>query len=287
MGNRVLVSADCVCDLPKDLVEKYSISIIPFYVKINGVRFQEGTEVDGRVIREKMKKNETKIVSMPASVEEYREYFSRISNGGEKTVLHISIAGKMSNAYDNAVKAAQDMPNIQVVNSELISLGMGLFALAAAKLAMDEKATPERIVGELEKIRKNINCSFVMRTTKYAADNDKLSQMLATLLDLFRIKPIIRIKNGVFKVRGFCVGGNRSYIRKYIRKTLRNRKNISQQVLTIVHSGGLEEFRDVITKEISTGMNWENVYVKDLSVASLCSIGLGSFGLTFYGNKYK
>ena len=102
MVNDIVISADCTCDLPESIVEKYNIKILPFYINYKGTRFKDGDEVTSAALVEYLEKNDEVIYSSAPDIEEYREYFKKISENGEKQVIHISIAQKLSIAYKNA-----------------------------------------------------------------------------------------------------------------------------------------------------------------------------------------
>ena len=46
MANRVLISVDCVCDLPRKMWEDLELSVMYFYVKTEEGRFQDIIEVN-------------------------------------------------------------------------------------------------------------------------------------------------------------------------------------------------------------------------------------------------
>lgn len=283
MNRQIIISADCVCDLPENLLNEYSIQLIPFYISLKEVRFQDYTEINFQSILEYLEMDKQKISSSPASVEEYRAHFLEHSKNNNNIVIHICVSQKLSNAYQHAVLASEELENVYVIDSSLISQGMGLLVLEAAKLAKDG-CNPEDILEQLNVIKNKISCSFILKTTHYASSSKRLNQMLFNLLDIFRIKPIIKIKRNEPKICGICQGNGESYVKQYIRQTLRNRKNISDEILFITILSGSEEFRDFVYREATRKINWKQVYIHDASATNLCNIGLGSVGIMFYTN---
>lgn len=284
MNKKIVVSADCVCDLPDSLIKKYSVQIIPFYLSIGEARFQDYTEADLNSIKEYLFSDEEIVSSMPATVEEYKKHFSRLTDNGTKKLVHISVSERLSVAYKNAVEAAKGMENVYVIDSGTVSHGMGLFVLAAASLAKSN-ATIEIVLEELEKVRNKISCSFIFKTTHYVANNNRLSQMVSNLIEFFHLKPIIKIRNKNMRVSGICFGGRSSYAKKYIRKTLRRRKHISEDIIFIAVDDSSEELKQLVYKEVTGKMNWERVYIQDVSATTYCNLGPGGIGIMFYLKK--
>ncbi len=281
MNNNIIISADCTCDLPESLIQKYSIQIVPFYITTGDARFQDYTEVNASAIIEYLENEDEKISSMPASAEEYKEFFRTFSENESKPLIHISISGKISDAYSRAAEAAKGMKNVYVIDSEQASHGMGLFVLAAAYFA-ERMGSVEEILDELKKIQSKINCSFILKTTRHIANNKRTNQSVSNLLDLFKIKPIIKIKGGRITVGGIFIGSRASYAKKYIETALKNKKAISNTILFITVSGCSEELRQLIYREATKEIKWERVYIQDASATNLCNIGPGSIGVMFY-----
>lgn len=280
MNKKIVISADSVCDLSESMIKKYSVHILPFYVMIKDARFQDYTEVDLSSIYEYIKNDDTVISSIPASVEEYREHFSKLTENGTKTIIHITLSKKLSAAHSNAVEAAKDFEDVHVIDSGLISHGMGIFVLTAADLAR-RNATLEIILDELKTLRKKISCTFVFKTTQYVANNNRLNQTLSNLMRFFRLKPIIALRHNELKVIGICLGGKNSYMRKYVRKVLRKRKNVSDAILFISMTNCSEEFQNAIYNEVTRKVDWKRVYIQNVSASNYCNLGPDSVGLMF------
>lgn len=281
MNDNIIISADCICDLPKSLIEKYSIQMLPFYIEMKDVRFQDYTEVDFSSIYDYLKRDDVKVSSVPTSVEDYRNHFLALSENENKTIIHICVSQKISEAYQNAVTVAKDMEHVFVVDSGSVSLGIGLLVLKAAELARTHSEV-DVIVDELQKAKKKISCSCVLQTTQYIANNQRVNQTISNLLDIFHIKPIIKLKNGAMKVRGVCLGSSKDYVKKYIRQMLRNKGAICEDVLFITVVSDSEELREMVYQEATKEIKWKHVYMQDVSATNLCNVGLGSVGLMFY-----
>lgn len=283
MTDKIVISADCVCDLPEALIEKYSISILPFYIEMNGARFLDSTEVDFASAYEYMKEDNVKVSSASASMEDYKNYFEKLAERTKATIIHICVSGKQSSAYERALTASRAMEQVYVVDSELISLGTGLLVLKAAELVQSGVTAVEQILFELETAKDSISCSFILKSMQPIANNKRMNQLLSNLLDIFRIKPIIKVKGNAYKVRGVSLSNNSEvYVKKYVRKILRKRKNISEDILFITVMSSSESFRDFVYKEATKRMTWKQVYVQDASATNLCNIGIGSVGMMFY-----
>lgn len=281
MVNKVIVSTDCVCDLPPQFIDKYSIPIMCYYMKVGTARFQDISEINSDSILEYMEQDHKMLATMSASVEEYTEFFNDITEDGKNSVIHITIAKHLSNGYRNAVEAAKSFSGVHVVDSGKVSGAMGMFVLVAADLAR-KGATKDIILQRLETIREKINCSFVMRSSKYLVYNKRLRGILLQRLEIFSLHPVIVLRNSALVMGGLCWGNDYQYAKEYIRKRLSDVSKISDEVLFVVTAGCDYEMQQYIVAEAKKKVEWKHIYVMRASATISCNSGPGTFGLVFF-----
>lgn len=279
--SEIIISADCTCDIPESILKENSVRIIPFYIKVNGVRFQEGAEVDSKMISEYFDNDDADVSSTPPSVEEYRNYFLEFASDRNISVLHFSVSSKLSASYENAVQAVKGINNVHVIDTGLFSHGVVLMILAVAEL-IKSGATVEKICDEIKNIREKISCTFALKTTLHASKNSRVGQTTQYLISLFNIKPMLKIRDGELKVNGLSTSNVTTYAKKYIKKTLKNINKISDKVLFITTSGCSEELKHLIYTEATAKIDWKRIYVQEVSAVNYCNIGAESFAIMFY-----
>lgn len=278
--SNIVISADCTCDLSEEFLKKYDIQIIPFYINFKGKRFRDFYEVISPTIVEYLEKEDEIIYSSPPDVDDYKDYFKKISENGKKEVIHISIAKKISDGYKNALEASKNMDNVHIINSGLVSHGMGILTLAAVDFAKTETKA-DKIVERLKKVKDKISCSFILRSTYHISNNKRLNQWISNILLFFRIKPIIKIKNGGLEIGGLHIGNRESYARSFVKTALKRKKNISDDILFISVCGCSDDVVKIVYDEAMKIVPWKKIYVQDVSATSLCNIGANSIGIMF------
>ncbi len=279
--NRVIVSTDCVCDLPKKLIDKYSIPVMYYYMQMENARFQDINEINSDSILEYIEKDKKMAASMNASAEEYKDFFLKQTEGGKRKLIHISLAKNTGGGFDAATQAAKDIDNVYVVDSGKLSGGMGLLVLVAADLAR-KGATAEIILQEIERVREKVDCTFTVKSTQCLAYNKRFNQKLSNLLDSLSIHPIITMKNSKMVLGGVCFGNMRQYVRGYIQKTLSKKESISDDVVIIITAGCPYEMQQMILEEAQKHIQWKHIFVESASATVSCNCGSGSFGLLFF-----
>ena len=101
------------------------------------------------------------------------------------------------------------------------------------------------------------------------------------MLIFFKIKPIIRIDNDDLRVNGLYIGNRESYARKFVRRALKSKKNISEDILFISVGGCSDEIQQIVYDEATKIIPWKKIFVADTSATCLCNIGAHSIGIMF------
>ncbi len=281
MVSKVVISTDCVCDLPEKLVEKFNIWMMYYYVQVGEVRFRDIEEIDSDEILDYMSEGKYEIRSYCANVDEYKGFFEKVSEGGKKTVIHIATAKEISNGFQNAVDAAKKFPDIHVIDSGMVSSAMGALVLVAADMGQ-KGATKDIILKKLEEVKSKINCRFVMQSAQGLGHTKRTSKAWKKICNVLSLHPYIGMKNSTFSLLGFCRGNHERCITKYINKCLGDVEKVSDEVLFVLTAGWDYEVEKYILEEVKKRINWKNIYVVKPSATISCNSGSGAFGLAFF-----
>ena len=104
---KIGISAESTIDMPKELLEKYDIHIVPFMVNVGEQTYKDG-EIENEQLFEFF--NETKKLPTTSAVnsEQYKEHFYNMLSKYD-VVLHLAFSSKVSCAYENANRASNEM----------------------------------------------------------------------------------------------------------------------------------------------------------------------------------
>ncbi len=276
--NKIVVSTDCVCDLPLKLIEKYSIPVMYYYVSIDGFRFRDIKEIDSTSVLEYLEDNK-KATSKSAPEEEYKTFFEENTKEGN-ILIHITSSKQLSDGYKNAFEASKNMENIFVVDSCKISGSMGLLVITAADLAK-KGATVEIILKELEKVREKIECSFVLKSADSLTQNSRVDQRISDLLNTLSLHPVMSVRNRKLIFEKFIPGNEKQYIRSYIKEVLYHPSDIDDNMLIVNTVGFSYEMQQFIVSETKRYVDFKHIYVEKASATISCNCGSGTFGLLF------
>lgn len=274
----LVITTDSVSDLPEELIEYLGIFIQPYYVCTERGRFLDGKEMETDDLLDYLSKNK-KGYSEPPDVTDYENFFAQMLTQAQN-IIHIAMAKYSSDGYFHACEAAQAFDNVTVLDSGHLSSGMGIAVIYAAHMAKESAKVPE-ITSALESIKSRISTSFIVNSTQMLYCGGKISKRVNTFCDTLLLHPVIVLRKSKMTVGGIMIG-NFSYVtRNYIRKTLKNTKNIDKSLLIITYVGIDNEKLLKIKELVQQYCRFERVYLQKASSAIASNCGPGTFGLLF------
>lgn len=196
MGN-VKIVTDSTCDLPISIVEEYDIHVIPCYVNMNGKSYLDGIDLSREFFFKSLPTANplptTSAPGMDAFINEYK----RIANEGADGIISIHISETLSNINNVAKIAAEafDEIPVRVIDSGQLSMGLGLLALAGAKLAK-KGASLDEVEAEILTKKPMTNAFAKLETLEYLRRSGRLSAAIHGIGNLLELKPITKMTNG-------------------------------------------------------------------------------------------
>lgn len=279
-GKRVslLVTTESVSDLPEDLLKRYGVAVLPYYVCTDYGRFLDGKELESDDLLLYLSQGGNGI-SKPPNVEDYVNFFAeRLTEA--QNVIHISMAKNAGEGYEHAVEAAKSFENVTVLDSGHLSSGMGISVLYAAYMA-SQNGSRENIAELVKELQERISTSFIMGNTRMLYRGGRISQNLHILCETMMLHPLIKLQKSKMTIGGIMIGNFSHVSKKYIRRTLRKPSNIDKRVLFLTYAGMEEQELAEIKDMVQRFCMFENIYLQKASSAVSSNCGQGSFGLLF------
>ncbi len=274
----VLITSESVCDLPKRMVSKNSVRLIPFSVSTAEGIFYDGTEtVTGSLIRYMESGHIAK--SLPPTKEEYISFFAD-QLVRANYVIHITIAKNSTPGYKNLTEAVRSFTNVIVVDSGNLSSGMGLLVLYAAELAQTNMPVDE-IVKRLNAYVPKIRTTFIVDTPDNLARVGRINKHLAAVSKAFMLHPLIMLSHSRITTGGVYFGTRSKVWKKYIRDTMRNYEFMNKKRLFVTYVGLRQAELETIRAEIEKKYSFGEIIFQEACSAVAVNAGPGTFGLLY------
>jgi DegV family protein with EDD domain len=194
------IVVDDGCEVPRDLVEKHRMGVVPLVV-----RFGEEVHDDGTITVDEFWTKAQTIAhpqtSQPSSGA-FVKAFEKIVEAGDD-VLCVTITSKHSGTFNSAWLASQQFPGkVTVFDSLFVSWGSGWLAIKAAEMAEAGEPLPT-ILERLQVYRENMQVPILLNTIEYIRRGgraDRFVPIVERLLRVFDIKPVITFIDGELKI---------------------------------------------------------------------------------------
>lgn len=280
---KVGIVTECVCDLPKRMLEQYDIRIVYFVVRTAYGTFYDSAEITARNVFDYMEEGSQVPISMEPDPEIYRQIYGDALKKYDE-LIHIAISSKTSNSCTAAGAAVASMKEagrrVHIFDSGHLSAGQGHLVLLAAELAAAGE-TADRILEALNALRDKVSTSFVVNNVDYLYYNGRLSEKVKKICDRFSLHPVLAMKDGELALDSILIGSYEKICRKYIRKLLRRSGRIDTKRIFLTHAGCSVKVLEQFKAEIEQYCTPEKLIVTDASATVSCNCGPGAFGILF------
>ena len=212
---KVRIVTDSTCDLPPDLAMKNRIHIVPLTVIFGEDILKDGVDLTPAAFYKLLKTRREHPHTNPPSKGEFLADYRRLTQKTDIVSLHIS--EKQSQTVVNARAAASEgrddferlrsdgVPVVEVVDSAMVSTGLGVQVLFAARMAA-RGLTAREISARIQAMRGRLHLLFVVDTLEFLARGGRIGRAKAAIGEFLHIKPILGQIDGevaqVDKVRG-------------------------------------------------------------------------------------
>ncbi len=276
--SKIIISADSVCDLSKDLIEKMDLSIMPLLVGLGDDYFQDGVDIVPEDIYRFVAEQKKLPKTAARSIADYTEFFTKLGQEGE--VIHFVISSDMSSSLQNAVIAAGEVgEHIHVIDSRNLSTGIGLLILDAHELREAGK-TVEEIVAEINRRIPLVRASFVVDTLDYLRMGGRCSALAALGANMLKLHPCIEVKDGKMGVGAKYRGKMSKVIKDYADDKL-SVPCIHPRNVFVTHTKCDREVIDAVLEKVKALGIFENVYETEAGCTINSHCGPGTLGVLY------
>jgi len=193
----VAIVTDSTSDLPSQLARTRSITVVPLTLHFEGRSLLDGVDIRPSEFYRKLPNATTHpTTSQPAPARFAEAYGALLANHAEVVSLHIS--EKLSGTYASAVQGAEmtDPKRVHVVDSELVSMSLGLLTLAASAIA-SQGADANAIVERVSAMRDQVQTYFSVATLEFLRRGGRIGRASALLGSVLQVKPVLCIRDGL------------------------------------------------------------------------------------------
>lgn len=278
----VKIVTDSTADLPTKLAEGLGIIVVPVYLRFGDRVYRDRVDIGEdefyyRLLHDPIHPNTTQ-----PTPQDFTDVYQKLSKEAAG-IVSIHVTSKLSGTYNSALQGKQlvkDACPIEVIDSQTVSMAMGMIAIAAAKIANSGRSQ-EQVVAEVRRIIPQVNILILFDTLKYLAKGGRIGKAKELLSSVLNVKPLLSIKDGelvpVGQVRTRSQG-----IQRLFEVVKKNNNNI--QDLSIIYSTSLDDAR-ILVQYIDSVFSKEEIRLARAGPALGVHAGPGALAIGFRNKR--
>lgn len=196
------ILSDSACDLSAEILQKYDIDLVPFYITVNnGEYLKENIDISGESLFNELSKPDTVVKTSLPAINDYITAFEPYLKEG-KNILCFCISSTLSGSYQSAVNAAEilkeDYPDndIIIIDSKLVTILQGFLVIQAAQM-LQEGLSIEEAHKLILQLREQTHIAFTIDSLEHLQKGGRIGKASALVGTLLNIKPILSYIDGV------------------------------------------------------------------------------------------
>ena len=278
MKEKIAVVTDSTSDLTKEDLEKYGIKSIPLKVIYSDAQYHDRVDITPAEVYESFER-EIPTTSMP-SPQEIMDVYNELKDEGYTHIISIHISSGLSATYSNCIMVADQIEGIEVevVDSKMLSKGLGRLVLYANSLVSSAELSFEEIIEKVEAKKDKIEVFFVVETLKYLKKGGRIGKVSGTIAEFLNIKPIIAIdEEGEYFTFDKVRGRSRSLKKMYsiIKDKIVEGK---EYVVDVMNAAAEEEAKGLLDK-FKDLKQVKETYFSEISPVMVVHTGPGLIGV--------
>ena len=275
---KIKILSDSTCDLSPALLAENEITLVPLTVVKGDEQFKDGVTITAADIFAHVANGGDLCSTAANSIGEYADEFAKYAD--YDGIIHITIGSGFSSCYQNATLAAEDYPNVRVVDSQNLSTGQGLVVLKACELAKTA-ADLDALAEELRAFTEKVEASFLVDKLDYLAKGGRCSAVAALGANLLNLNPCIEVKNGKMGVVKKYRGKYETCLATYVKERLADREDIDRDILFVTQTQVTDECYAAVMAAVEENGHFAKTYETIAGCTVSCHCGPGTLGVLF------
>lgn len=276
----VKIITDSTADLSKELLDKFDIVSLPLGVIFGDVHYEDGVNITTdelyKLVEEKNELPKTSAISPSTFIDEFKKW---IDLGYD--IVYTGIGSKISGTLQSAHIASLEFDNdrIFLVDSLNLSSGIALLLLKAKDLREQGKSAFE-IQQALIDIVPRVRSQFAIQVLDYLHKGGRASGTAALVGKFLRIRPIIRVNDGLLEVYKKPMGTMTKAVNIMLTDYLNHGDNVDLEYVMITHTMAPKQ-EVQMTDFVNENLKPDNLIISNAGCVISSHCGAGTIGILY------
>ncbi len=275
----IAVVTDSAAGIPDDLIHRYNIHVIPFWVHMGNESFISGETMDPPEFFRRLRASpELEVHTGVPAVAKFAELYHDLATWA-KGIVSIHITSKQSGTFNTAQIGAREAPvPVVVVDTETTAMAEGFVALEAARRAAAGGSLEEVVVAAKSAVP-HAGVFALLESVNYTLKGGRLSSAAGKVGSLLKIQPLVRVSSNKVSLMGQARRRSQG-LKALIERTVDELQGAPTHV-TVHYAEDEEEGRSLL-EAIKARVNCVESYLTRVPVELGVHAGPGSIGVAYY-----
>jgi len=279
--SKTAIVTDSTADIPKDLIEKYRIKVVPLYVNFEDKSYLDnGVDITSKQYYERLKNVKKQPTTSQPTPSDFVKVYSELLNENDN-IVSIHISKKMSGTFSSADMARKELSDkdIEVIDSELVHMPLGILVTKAAELSQEGKSK-EEILKAVNDLKQKVTVLFIPSTLKYLIMGGRIGRAKGLIASVLEIRPILTLHMG--EVTQFKTTRRFSQAKNELINSIKNMVKDTGKLMVIVSDSDAKEEGDEMAERIKETFHPKQIMRAEIGAIVGNNVGPGALAVTFY-----
>ncbi len=277
---KVAVVTDSSANLPAEIIERYSIIVVPLLLHLEGRTYRDGVDLTADEVYAYMRAhaNGTLPTTATPSPDAFLQAYAAAGRLAPQ-IVSIHVSSRLSGTYQTAVLASRlvDVP-VHVVDSRRAAMACGFMVMAAARAAA-EGADVAEVLAVIEDARKRSNFLMGLDQLYYLHRGGRVPAIAAIAGAALRLAPILHMTDQG-EVHIVAVTRTRRGMINRIIELLEKRLGGTPAYIAVSHADALEDAQRV-QEEVCRRVRCLESWITSFTPVMGAHAGPGLIGISY------
>lgn len=291
--SRFAIVTDSACDLPRALVEKYDLHVVPLHVSYEGMDYADGEDIDinrfCNILEDAREHDKDLPVTSQPTPADFLTVYRGLAAAGVREILSVHLAGALSGTLEGARMAARalaaEFPDVAVTvyDSCSATVGEGAMVLEAAVVAQ-QGGTVDEAVARMDALRRGHKIYFVPDNLDNLVKGGRASKFQGLATSLLDIKIVVSLsETGAIEVVHKCRGlkAAATYLARQLARDAEELGSLAYYKLYLKAPHALDELGCAVDRMVERGALEGSRFLTLGTIGPVIAthVGLGAMGL--------
>ncbi len=272
----VRIVTDSACDLPQSVADELGIEIVPLSIRFGSDEFIDRVDLTTAEFWQRSAASPVLPETAAPSPGLFEQTYRALIADGATGIVVISLSGGLSATLQSAELAARAVAgeiDIAVIDSNSVTLGLGIIAAACARAARGGASLAD-VTALAKDLSSRTKVWGALDTLDNLKKGGRIGGAKAMLASVLSIKPIIEVRNG--KVEEGGKQRTRTKALAFLIKKLQTYDGVENLAILQADCSDVEQFEAMVRQHYSG-----EILIGDIGPVVGSHTGRGTIGLAF------